>query len=173
MFTLISNVAGSLFWGALVALLAIGALFIVLKLSYSRFRISFLGGIILVIFTLFMFGQASLMAGAMQVRALVTDLRAVERLGQSFEPVADFLDESGLQGQLPSEVQAGVESGAQAAADSAQAVMDGTRDVLTSFVWRRVAWMSGAMVVAGFLLARTRKKTYSGIDYDQMTTLDF
>lgn len=173
MFAILSNVTGSLLWGALVTLLALGMLYAILKLSFSRFRISFLGGVVLVVFSVLLFVQGSLMTGAIYVRNMVTDIGAVERIGQRFAPVADYLDESGVQDKLPEEVQEGVETQVQAATDAALAVVDGTRDAITAYVWRRVAWMAGFWVLAGILLARTRKKAYQGISYDQMTDLDF
>lgn len=175
MITVIGGFLSCILW-AIVAVLLFGALLWVLRACLDL-RYTVASAVVAAVCAVGVFWESAQMAGCLHVKSYVADVsRAVESIAAETGYAAADIDIDELTQHLP----AGLDglSGVAGACDiditgGAQAFITSADEALSSFLWARVAWLAGFVIVgtAAFVLLCRRGLSIDLTDTG-MTDLD-
>lgn len=187
MFAIVGDVVVCMFWGAVISLVLSILFYLVVKLFYPTYSFSIVSGISLASLAVFLFIQSFLLVGAFCVKDYMDGISSVALsvvndtentiqlmsadMNASMNVVEGQVDVAAIKDVIVSEYPVvgkyisglenlhGITSNASPT-QIASAVVDGLNGKINAYIWRRVFWMLGALMVTvvGFCLLVTPAK---------------
>ena len=185
LFNILTNSIGSLFWGALIAIVVTGVVWFVCQLL-NRGRPP-LAYIVLAVLFILTWTQATMMVGAMKAKGYVEDIGdyANSLVSTGSEVVESATNFEELRQQLSDQFRIFLRIEQGHVSDAAQYVSkghtlvdfvaDNLNDTLNYYILRRVLWLIGFVVVAMVVVILTNGKrknnTYGVQDFDEISSI--
>lgn len=165
MFTIIGNTIICIFWGIVISGILTILLFKITKALCPSYSLSFLSGLTLFIFSIFLFAQSAMLVGAIYAKGYVNDINAAA--GQAGQIKQKISDEYPIVSSYLNQINVTDVS----AENTAIAFIKEIKSIINYYIMRRILWMAGFMMagMAVLRLCTSRQRRY---DYDDKWDLE-
>ncbi|MDR1338453.1 MAG: hypothetical protein LBK58_00080 [Prevotellaceae bacterium] len=161
---MIGNLAASVFWGVLIALLLTVMLAYFPRMIYSKYGHNLAGIVLLIAGFCFFTFQSVLWVGGFKLKGYIPSVEQVERLGIAAERADTFGDElTNAYPMLKPFIEKTEQETTlrQSFADQADLITFYVREVrhkINRYLWRRTGWIAAGLLLLGCLLANGASK---------------
>lgn len=155
----VGNMITSIFGGALIAVGVVVGVYMFFMLCDTRYRLNVSHILLYVLLFCFMLAQGTMFVGALKVKSYTEDakevmlgylnaqsdaVQAVSQIHKDYPIIASFVDNSDIVAEL--------QSRGEGVCQLPDALIAWER----AYMWRRVAWMGGALLVGVLMLGITK-----------------